>query len=118
MPLCERSCKSDPTGKKQNGSTPASAYTRFYTHDAWGNISYFSSTTFSYATNASGASATNRIATATNDQGTVGLSYDAAGNLTQDGSAVYNYDAANRLKESASRTPTATTETGYTSAVI
>ncbi|MBK9316880.1 MAG: hypothetical protein IPM55_21940 [Acidobacteria bacterium] len=66
----------------------ASAYTRFYTHDAWGNISNFSSTTFSYATNASGAPATNRISTATNDQGTVGLSYDAAGNLTQDGSAV------------------------------
>jgi len=67
----------------------ASAYTRFFTHDAWGNIKNFSWTTFSYATNASGAPATNRIATATNDQGTVGLSYDAAGNLTQDGSAVY-----------------------------
>ncbi|QQS47439.1 MAG: hypothetical protein IPM66_01900 [Acidobacteriota bacterium] len=77
----------------------ASAYTRFYAHDAWGNIKNFSWTTFSYATNASGAPATSRIATATNDQGTVGLSYDAAGNLTQDGSAVYNYDAANRLKE-------------------
>ncbi len=46
--------------------------------------------TLSYATNASGAPATNRIANA-------GYSHDAAGNMTGDGAAVYTYDGANRL---------------------
>ena len=45
----------------------------------------------SYATNASGAPATNRIANA-------GYAHDAAGTMTGDGAAAYDYDGANRLK--------------------
>ncbi|MCW5971676.1 MAG: hypothetical protein KIT57_24490 [Blastocatellales bacterium] len=49
-----------------------------------------------YATNASGAPATNRIL---NVSGSTAVSHDAAGNLTQEGTTTYSYDAANRLKE-------------------
>src|SRR5215207_7772485 len=46
--------------------------------------------------NASGAPATNRIL---NIDGTIPVTHDAAGNLTQEGSTTYSYDAASRLKE-------------------
>jgi RHS repeat-associated protein len=74
----------------------SSAYTRFYSHDAWGNITDFSGVTHNYATNGSGAPATNRIIS---DGWGNNYSYDAAGNMTQAGSASYSYDGAGRLKE-------------------
>ena len=51
--------------------------------------------TINYATNGSGAPATNQIS---NVNGTLSYTYDAAGNLTNEGATVYTYDAANRLK--------------------
>jgi RHS repeat-associated protein len=73
----------------------AGAYTRFYYHDRWGNITNFSGVTHNYATNASGAPATNRIIS---DGWGNNYSYDLAGNMTQAGSATYGYDGASRLK--------------------
>ncbi len=74
-------------------------YERNYTYDAWGNLKQVSGTggenpnyTIVYATNASGAPATNRI-------GNAGFIYDAAGNLTQDTWNTYSYNAANLLEE-------------------
>jgi RHS repeat-associated protein len=74
----------------------SSAYTRFYSHDAWGNITDFSGVTHNFATNGSGAPATNRIIS---DGLGNNYSYDPAGNMTQAGSATYSYDGAGRLKE-------------------
>jgi RHS repeat-associated protein len=71
------------------------AYSRFYSYDRWGNITNFSGATFSYATNASGAPATNRIS---GDGCGNNYGYDAAGNLTQIGTTTYGYDGAGRLK--------------------
>jgi RHS repeat-associated protein len=71
------------------------AYSRFYSYDRWGNITNFSGATFSYATNASGAPATNRISS---DGWGYNYGYDAAGNLTQIGTTTYGYDGAGRLK--------------------
>ena len=73
---------------------------RSYTYDAWNNLLSVSSSngvgeapnyTLTYATNASGAPATNRINNS-------GYTYDNAGNVTNDGSLAYAYDAAGRLK--------------------
>jgi RHS repeat-associated protein len=77
----------------------AGAYFRFYYYDRWGNITNFSAVTHTYATNASGAPATNRISTVDWGGGPVNLSYDAAGNMTYDGAQSYSYDGAGRLKE-------------------
>jgi RHS repeat-associated protein len=79
----------------------AMAYARTYTYDAWGNLRTVAgasgpspSYAITYATNASGAPATNRI----NNVGTQGYGYDQAGNLTSDVANFYDYDAAKRLK--------------------
>lgn len=84
-------------------SATATAYTRSYTYDEWGNLKTVTATgggqagyTINYATNASGAPSTNRIL---NFNGTISYSYDNAGNLTQEGSTTYSDDAASRLKE-------------------
>jgi len=74
-------------------------YERNYSYDAWGNLKQVSGTggenpnyIISFATNASGAPATNRI-------GNTGYKYDSAGNLTQDTWNTYSYNAANLLNE-------------------
>ncbi|MGH9841183.1 MAG: RHS repeat-associated core domain-containing protein [Blastocatellia bacterium] len=77
----------------------APAYTRSYGSDEWGNLVDFAGLTLNYATNASGAPATNRISTAVAGSTTYTHSYDAAGNMTGDGQQTYSYDGANRLKE-------------------
>ena len=81
----------------------SSAYARGYSYNPWGNLRQVwgwggeaSSYTLNYASNGSGAPATNRIL---NVNGTIPVAHDAAGNLTQEGSTTYSYDAANRLKE-------------------
>jgi RHS repeat-associated protein len=66
-----------------------------YSYDAWGNITNFKGTTLSYATNASGAPATNRLAS---DSAGFTYSFDAAGNQTNAPGFTYVYDGANRLK--------------------
>gem|GEM_PF-2074565 len=82
-------------------------YDRVYNYDEWGNLRTVSgdsdgtsatqfSYTYNYAVNGTGAPATNRL----NDVNGVPYSYDAAGNLTNDGVISYAYDAANRMKTS------------------
>src|SRR5262249_53903269 len=73
----------------------ASVYMRSYQYDRWGNITDSSGVTQNYATNTTGAPATNRISS--DNQGT-SFGYDAAGNMTQAGSVTYGYDGAERLK--------------------
>jgi len=82
-------------------SASAPAFSRSYSYDEWGNLRTVSGAggespnyTINYATNGSGAP-TNQIS---NVNGTLSYTYDAAGNLTNEGATVYTYDAANRLK--------------------
>src|SRR5262249_6557055 len=77
-------------------SATATAYSRGYFYDEWGNIKNFDSVTLNYATNASGAPATNRLAS---DSTGFNYSYDAAGNQTSAPGYTYVYDGANRLKQ-------------------
>ena len=76
-------------------SAIASAYTRVYGYDQWGNITNFNGVTLNYATNGSGAPATNRLAS---DSGGFNYTYDAAGNQTNAPGYTYEFDGANRLK--------------------
>jgi YD repeat-containing protein len=59
-----------------------------------------------YATNGTGAPATNRISTVQEGPGAYPISYDNAGNLTADNSAgaTYTYDGASRLKTASTAT--------------
>ena len=80
-------------------SATATAFTRSYSHDNWGNLTGVTATgagetgsySLSYATNGSGAPATNRINNA-------GFGYDNAGNQTSGDGQTYSYNAANQLK--------------------
>jgi RHS repeat-associated protein len=73
----------------------ATAYTRTYIYDEWGNLRIGA-----FPENASGAPATNRMGSYVSSGGmTTSINWDAAGNLTQDGAVTYSYDAASRLKE-------------------
>jgi RHS repeat-associated protein len=84
-------------------SATASAYSRSYQYNAWGNITNFAGVTLSYQLNGSGAPATNRLSS---DSQGINYSYDQAGNMTQAGSATYSYDGANRLKTAGGGTST------------
>ena len=84
-------------------SATASAYSRNYQYNAWGNITNFAGVTLNYQLNGSGAPATNRLSS---DSQGINYSYDAAGNMTQAGSAAYSYDGANRLKTAGGGTST------------
>ncbi|MGH9832470.1 MAG: RHS repeat domain-containing protein [Blastocatellia bacterium] len=80
------------------------AFYRDYDYDAWGNLTTVYATgageavsyTLSYE-QLNGAPKNNRISNA-------GFSYDAAGNMTNDGVAGYAYDAASRLKTTGGNT--------------
>ncbi|MBS1791530.1 MAG: RHS repeat protein [Acidobacteria bacterium] len=74
----------------------ASAFSRGYQYDPFGNITNFNGVTLNYATNSSGAPATNRLST---DSASNSYTYDAAGNMTAGAGQSYTYDGANRLKE-------------------
>lgn len=77
-------------------SATASAFSRSYGYDPFGNITNFNGVTLNYATNSSGAPATNRLST---DSASNSYTYDAAGNMTAGAGQSYSYDGANRLKE-------------------
>jgi hypothetical protein len=77
----------------------SAAHSSYFLYDEWGNIKNLNGLTLNHATNASGAPATNRIATAVTGSTTLTHSYDAAGNMTNDGQQTFAYDGANRLKE-------------------
>ncbi|MGH9803017.1 MAG: hypothetical protein ACRD82_21845, partial [Blastocatellia bacterium] len=74
----------------------AGAFSRSYTYDEFGNIKNFAGLTLNYATNSTGAPATNRLST---DSQSNSYTYDAAGNMTAGAGQGYSYDGANRLKE-------------------
>jgi RHS repeat-associated protein len=73
-------------------STAFSAYNQY---DEWNNIRNLNGLTLNYATNASGAPATNRIST---DSQSYSYTWDAAGNMTGGPGQALDYDGANRLK--------------------
>ena len=82
----------------------ASAYTRYYGYDGFGNLRLVGGTggphanyALNYALNGSGAPATNRIASVTENGATEPFTYDAAGNLTAGDGQTYAYDGASRL---------------------
>jgi RHS repeat-associated protein len=77
----------------------SSASSSYFQYDSFNNITSYQGKTISYATNASTAPATNRISSAVDGSTTYTHTYDAAGNLTNDGQQAYAYDGANRLKE-------------------
>ncbi len=87
------------------GGASNGVYSRSYTHDPWGNIKNFSGVTFNYATNGSGAPATNRISS-DSAGGTFG--YDNAGNMISAPGWTYSYDGANRLKQAVGGSGTST----------
>jgi len=68
--------------------TTASCLGLTWTYDAWGNRTNQSVTSGSCPAPSAGATIQNRLA---------GYGYDAAGNMTSDGSHTYTYDAENRL---------------------
>jgi RHS repeat-associated protein len=70
-------------------------YFRYYLYDPFGNIKDFSAVTLNYATNATGAPATNRIQS---DGVGFNYSYDEAGNMTVGMGQSFAYDGANRMK--------------------
>jgi RHS repeat-associated protein len=76
----------------------SNASSSYFLYDEWGNLKNLSGLQINHATNASGAPATNRISTAVSGATTLTHSYDAAGNMTNDGTKTMDYDGANRLK--------------------
>jgi RHS repeat-associated protein len=88
-----------------SGGSYGSTYYRSYSYDEWGNLgAVFTSTDNLNATSYSVALATNRVNSVTTQiygwtAQTVNYTWDAAGNLTNDGLRTYTYDAAGRQKE-------------------
>lgn len=87
-------------------SNGASAQRRF-DYDRWGNRlgvwdavtggAQIQSVTLPSTFQQGGSAPTNRIASVTNSGSTVNYTYDAAGNVTNDGVHTYTYDAENRV---------------------
>jgi RHS repeat-associated protein len=88
-----------------SGGSYGSTYYRSYSYDPWGNLgAVFTSPDNLNATSYSVALATNRVNSVTTQlygwaAQTVNYTWDAAGNLTNDGLRTYTYDAAGRQKE-------------------
>ncbi|MFY9574335.1 MAG: RHS repeat-associated core domain-containing protein, partial [Blastocatellia bacterium] len=93
----------ETSSQTSNGS---SAQRRF-AYDRWGNRTgvwdamtggtQIQSVSFPSSFQQGGSAPTNRIASVTNSGSTVNYTYDAAGNVTNDGAHAYTYDAENRL---------------------
>jgi RHS repeat-associated protein len=86
----------DDYDRLTHATSPASS--GYFLYDEWGNLKNLSGLQINHATNASGAPATNRISTAVSGSTTLTHTYDAAGNMTNDGTKTMDYDGANRLK--------------------
>lgn len=86
-----------------NQTSNGSSAQRKFAYDRWGNRttvwpSLFGGTPIQSVTlQQSGGVPTNQIATVTNSGLTVNYTYDAAGNVTNDGMHTYTYDAENRV---------------------
>jgi RHS repeat-associated protein len=84
-------------------TTNATSAQRRFSYDRWGNrTGVWDSVSGGAQIQAitlqqSGGAATNRITSVTNQGTTVNYTYDAAGNVTNDGAHTYTYDAENRL---------------------
>jgi RHS repeat-associated protein len=80
----------DVLNRIQSAYTNGPNWGEMYTIDAWGNL-----------TNRAGVSGKNQYeplsAPATTKNQLIGFGYDAAGNMTSNGTATYTYDAENRL---------------------
>ncbi|MBK8316723.1 MAG: hypothetical protein IPL01_23005 [Acidobacteria bacterium] len=76
------------------GPIPNWTWSRSYAHDPWGNITNLAGVTQNYATNTSGAPATNRVI---GDSTGAAFGYDQAGNMTSAPGWSYACDGANRL---------------------
>ena len=80
----------------------ATAYDRLYNYDRFGNLTQVYSSpgvvmqTLNLVQGTGGYSLNNRLA---NVNGNITYGYDAAGNMTQEGSQVFSYNAAGSLKE-------------------
>ena len=86
-----------------NQTSNGSSAQRKFAYDRWGNRttvwpSVLGGTAIQTVTLAqSGGVPTNQIASVTNNGLTVDYTYDAVGNVTNDGAHTYQYDAANRI---------------------
>jgi RHS repeat-associated protein len=93
-PLFNRSYTYDPVNRLVTMSSPADPYGCYglsWTYDAWGNRNVQSAT--------SGSCPTFNDVANSNNQLTAPYQYDAAGNLTNDGTHSYGYDAEDRLTQ-------------------
>jgi RHS repeat-associated protein len=89
--------------KSNNQTSSSSSANRTFVYDRWGNRTEVWQAGFGGGTqlqaltlSQSGGVPTNRISSVTTT-GTVSYSYDAAGNVTNDGAHTYTYDSENRL---------------------
>ncbi len=87
------------------GPIPNWTWSRSYAHDPWGNITNLAGVTQNYATNTSGAPATNRVI---GDSTGAAFGYDQAGNMTSAPGWSYAYDGANRLNQASGPSGTST----------
>jgi len=87
-----------------NQTSNGSSAQRRFAYDRWGNRTGMWDATSggtqlqSISLQQSGGAPTNRIASVTASSVTKSYSYDANGNLTNDGAHTYEYDAENRMK--------------------
>ncbi|MEK6301804.1 MAG: RHS repeat-associated core domain-containing protein [Acidobacteriota bacterium] len=93
-----------------NQTSNGSSAQRLFEYDRWGNRmavydglpggktppTQIQSVTFPTTIQQGGSAPTNRIGSVTNNGSTVNYTYDAAGNVTNDGLHTYSYDAENR----------------------
>lgn len=90
-----------------NQTSNGSSAQRRFEYDRWGNRSgvwdatsggtKIQSVSLQMAFFPAGSARTNRITSVTNSGSTISYSYDAAGNVTNDGAHSYTYDSENRL---------------------
>lgn len=86
-----------------NQTSNGSSAQRRFAHDRWGNRTGVWDATSggnqiqSITLQGSGGIPTNQIATVTEEKSTTNYTYDAAGNVTNDGAHTYVYDAENRV---------------------
>lgn len=90
--------------KSTNQTSNGSSANRQFVYDRWGNRTEVWQSSFGGGIQLQGVTIvqsssvpTNQIGSVTNSGGTVSYTYDAAGNVTNDGTHSYAYDSENRL---------------------